>query len=192
MASAFLQDIYDCKPGRTPHKELLPDYIFQACISYVVGDFSLDFLAYTYYPQTLKRLESYQRYVKAAGGGIAFLLCNCTTLGLHNELDDFVVQISSEAARSCEAHHNPAHLFDDIYMPLLKIILAMLQEKRIKVEGSPFQQLFRRILSLYIVEFVGKEPAAQLNWARTPMDCDCPHCHSQRIFAQPNGDISTI
>jgi hypothetical protein len=47
-------------------------------------------------------------------------------------------------------------LFDDVYMPLLKIILAMLQEKLIKVEASPFQQLFRRILSLYIVECVGR------------------------------------
>jgi hypothetical protein len=67
-------------------------------------------------------------------------------------------------------------------MPLLKIILAMLQEKGIKVEGSPFQQLFRRILSLYIVECVGKEPVAQRDWARTPVDCDCPHCYSLNEF----------
>lgn len=128
--------------------------------------------------------------MKAAGGDIAFLLCNCTTLGFHNVLDDLVVQISSEAACRCETHHNPAHLFDDVYMPLLQIILAILQEKGIKVEGSPFQQLFRRILSLYIVECVGKEPAAQLNWARTPVYCDCPHCHSLNEFLLSPTEIS--
>jgi hypothetical protein len=62
--------------------------------------------------------------------------------------------------------------------------------KGIKVEGSPFQQLFRRIPSLYIVEYVGKEPAAQPNWARTPVDCDCPHCHSLNEFLLHPTEIS--
>ncbi|KAE9367077.1 hypothetical protein N431DRAFT_82727 [Stipitochalara longipes BDJ] len=125
---------------------------------------------------------------------IAFLLCLCYLLGFSRELEQIIEKLISHLALRIPASKNlhervpTLEVFDEEYVPFAKCLIDMLKKKNIQVASSPFQQLFRRLLSTYIVDCVGPEPKDFKDWTReTEM-----YMRALRISPAPRRSISSL
>lgn len=176
MILAFLRGIFEYGKETRTSTDIKPDVIFQDFISDVGKSFSLICLRTAPYPRTTAKLARCHMYASHVGRDMGFLFCTCSHLGLHAELGELVSTIVSEAAERSGTNEEHVWIFDDVYLPILKTFVEMLEEMDISVENSPFQSLFQQLLGLYIIKYVEEEPVAEKDWARNAVDCDCKNC----------------
>lgn len=187
MAMAFLKGLFD--NGISGEiTESVAHAIFKDVISDLVDQFSLRNLDQAHgiskRLMTASSLESLylgQPRTMAVpdhdnSKNIATLLCNCLSLGLETELDQIMTKLIREVTKA------PVGLFEVIYLPFLKVLIDMLQEKSISAQGSLFQRLFQMILGVYIIRYVQPEPVPPKDWTRPPVNCGCSDCQDLNAF----------
>jgi hypothetical protein len=187
MAMAFLTGLFDVGVSGEI-TESVAHTIFKDVVSDLADQFSLQSLDQV--PESSKRLmtaSSWEsRHLSQTGAvaapdcdnskNIAILLCHCLSLGLKTELDQIITKLVREVVKA------PVSLFDVIYLPFLKVLIGMLQEKSLSSPGSPFQRLFQMTLGTYVIRYVRPEPVAPKDWARPPVSCSCGDCQVLNAF----------
>jgi hypothetical protein len=115
---------------------------------------------------------------------IATLLHRCHQLHLTSDLTQITAKLVAEA--------NIGHidLFHGIYLPFLKHLLTVLENKTDLVKDPTFQTLFQQILTQYIIRYVQAEPLPPKDWKQATVNCSCQDCHSlNRFLANPTEKV---
>jgi hypothetical protein len=187
MAMAFLTGLFDAGVSGEI-TESVTHTIFKDVISDLADQFSLQSLgqvsevskkwitANSWESRLLSQAETVAAPDYDNSKNIATLLCHCLSLGLQSELDQIITKLVWEVAKA------PISLFEVIYLPFLKALIDMLQEKSLSAQGSPFQRLFQMTLGTYVIKYVQTEPVPPKDWTRPPTGCSCGDCQVLNAF----------
>jgi len=106
--------------------------------------------------------NKFERYgVQKAGAALVRVLLYCMKLGLAREVGQLLSNLASGADKMWIEIRQPLRCFDWFFLPFLKSLAEMLEANCTGVLDSPFQQLFQRILSTFVVRYVRTEPKPQ-------------------------------
>jgi hypothetical protein len=187
MAIAFLTRLFDAAVSGEI-TESVAHTIFKDIISDLADQFSLQSLDQASGPS--KRLmtgSSWEPHHFSQTGttavpdydnskNIATLLCHCLSLRLKTELDQIITKLAREVVTT------PVRLFEVIYLPFLKVLIDLLQEKSLSTQGSLFQRLFQMTLCTYVIRYVQPEPVPPKDWTRPSVSCSCSDCQVLNAF----------
>jgi hypothetical protein len=183
MAIAFVTGIFNSgRDGSIPFD--LARNIFRDVVADLADGFSLKLLEPTLTQRARKRaaiVAGYRWRVQAPdlsepvidienSRNIALLLCHSQELELRPELEQIVSKLIDES-RTVKLP-----VFENIFHPFLKTLKTLIIEKKINVEGSPFQTLFQHVLTTYINRYVKSQPEPPKDWTRERVSCSCQDC----------------
>jgi len=187
MAIAFLTRLFDAGVSGEI-TESVAHTIFKDIISDLADQFSLQSLNQASgASKRLMTMNSWEpRHLSQTGTvaapdydnskNIATLLCHCLSLRLETELYQIITKLGREVMKT------PVELFEVIYLPFLKVLINMLQDKSLSAQGSLFQRLFQMTLCTYIIRYVQPEPVPPKDWTRPPVSCGCSDCQVLNAF----------
>jgi hypothetical protein len=85
------------------------------------------------------------------------------------------------------ANTYPVDYFKYLFLPFLRGMLLVLNEKGLALSGSSGRDLYQPIMESYSRRYVGEKPSSQKDWARTKVLCPCRDCQALNFFiANPN------
>jgi hypothetical protein len=105
-----------------------------------------------------------------SGYYIATVVDGCLELHLEDSLTKLFAKLTSEANNIDTSH------FATMLLPFLKSTIDILQKRSISLTSDPYPFLSQRIISSYILRYVGKEPIPPDTLARRPVSCPCNDC----------------
>ncbi|KAH8897996.1 hypothetical protein GQ53DRAFT_712511 [Thozetella sp. PMI_491] len=101
------------------------------------------------------------------------------TAGIENDLVELYT-----AKLTADANTIPGPAFQNIWLPLMYLIIPILESNSIPLTTPRYQKLFRAMLTAYKVNFIGRQPVKETNFSRAPVPDCCSDCRALNVFLQ--------
>ncbi|KAK5662548.1 hypothetical protein OQA88_8460 [Cercophora sp. LCS_1] len=104
----------------------------------------------------------------------------CVALCINHKWDDLALLLSEKIITDVDCI--PAAALCHLWIPFLRQLIPTLEDKKVPLSTSRYQELARAILEAYTTKFVGQEPSGVVDNRQRPVSCSCQDCQALNRF----------